>query len=133
MSTIEAMPFDKVYECIRSDIFKNPCAVFLSEQRNMLVTYMNMSKDVTITQSTKKTFLPNLTEFKNSIELISDSSRRVILYPHNLSMDKPLCDIRFEKGLQIICGPNIQTKTSVNGKTMLYFLEKTGSAQRGGS
>ena len=102
MSTIEAVPFDKVYECIRSDIFKNPCAVFLSEQRNMLVTYMNMSKDVTITQSTKKTFLPNLTEFKNSIELISDSSRRVILYPHHLSMDKPLCDmIRFEKELQI--------------------------------
>ena len=103
-SEIEAMAFNKVCEYIRSDIFQNPRAVFLTELRNILIAHMNMSRNVTITESTKKNFLSKLkTEFKNSIVVISDSNRRIILYPHNLSMTKLVCDmVSIEKELKIL-------------------------------
>ena len=80
-SEIEAIAFDMVCDYIRSDIFQIYCAFLLTELINMLITHMNMSKTVTVTQSTKKNFLSKLkTEFKNSIETISDPNGRVILY-----------------------------------------------------
>jgi hypothetical protein len=79
----ENMAYDKLFDYIRLELFKNPKVIKLTDLTDKLIAWMGMTD---VKQSTKTHLRRKVEfEFKDTLKYLSMDNRSVLVYPTNLS------------------------------------------------